>query len=315
MHHGIITVQSTPGKGTRFAIRLPIKQNAQHMLYQSHQEVKNISSWNTSSNNEETLEEEQKERSTLLVVEDNIDLRDFIEKLLKDYYTVLTAENGAQGLETINNNSNIQLVVSDVMMPIMDGFELCQKIKSKIETSHIPVILLTALSSADNKAIGLEQGADAYISKPFDETVLLAQIKNLIKQRKRLQHSFAQRYMTDQPVEIGSLDNYFLNKLNITIEDNIENEFFSVEKLAEEVGLSRSQLHRKLKQITDKTTSEYIMMVRIKNATLLLTKGEHNIDEVAFKTGFNSHSYFTKSFKKIHNQSPKEYLKKYSDRQ
>ncbi len=315
MHHGMITVQSTPGKGTRFAIRLPIKQNAQNMLYRSHQNVKNISSWNSASNYDETLSgEEQKDRSPILVVEDNIDLRDYIEKLLKDHYIVFTAENGLQGLDIINNN-NIQLVVSDVMMPLMDGFELCQKIKSKIETSHIPVILLTALSSSDNRSIGLEQGADAYVSKPFDETVLLAQIRNLIKQRKRLQQSYAQRYMKDQPVEIGNLDSYFLNTINATIENNIENENFSVEKLAEEAGLSRSQLHRKLKQITNKSSSEYIMMVRIKIATNLLATGQYNIEEVGFKAGFNSHSYFTKSFKKVHNQSPKEYLKKHSDQQ
>jgi len=244
----------------------------------------------------------------ILIVEDNEELRKFIIKFLQDFYTVLSAENGKQGL-VILKTRNVQLVISDVMMPIMDGFEFCQKIKSQIETSHIPVILLTALSSAENTATGLEKGADAYISKPFDENVLLSQIKNLLLQRKRLQENYNQKFMSKQSIDIGNLDNYFLNKVNTIIEKNIENENFSVDSLATEMGFSRSQLHRKLKQISNHTTSEYITMVKIKKATILLVTKKYNIDEVAFKAGFNSHSYFNKCFKKAHNKSPKEFLR------
>lgn len=195
------------------------------------------------------------------------------------------------------------------MMAEMDGFEFCQIIKSQIETSHIPVIMLTALSSVENKSIGLDKGADAYILKPFDEKVLLAQINNLLTQRKRLQESYAKKFIVKQPIDIGSLDNYFLNKINSIIEDNINNESFNVDILASEMGFSRSQLHRKLKQISNHSTSEYITIVRIKKATALLETRNYIIDEVAFKAGFNSSSYFSKCFRKIHGVTPKEFLK------
>ncbi len=307
MHRGAIIVQSTPGEGTSFSVQLPTKQKAQKILYQNKTKVKNINSWQTqekSSAKTKAFNEEIK----LLVVEDNYDLRKYIISFLKNYYTILSAENGKQAL-TILKSQNIHLIISDVMMPVMDGFEFCQLVKSQIETSHIPLILLTALSSAENTSTGLEKGADAYISKPFDENVLLSQIDNLIEQRKRLRKSFVPKFISNQPIEIGSLDNYFLNKVNAIIEQNIENEDFSVEKLAMELGLSRSQLHRKLKQISNHSTSEYIMMVRMKKATKMLAEKQFTIDEIAYKTGFNSHSYFSKCFKKFMNKTPKEYLK------
>ncbi len=307
LHRGVIIVQSTPGEGTRFSIKIPLKQKAQKILYESHHKVKNINLW-------ESVEKEGSPSKVfhkdvnILIVEDHKDLRKYLKEFLEGHYSVLFATNGEQGLEILRGQ-NIQLVISDVMMPVMDGFEFCQKIKSQIETSHIPVILLTALSSAENKAIGLEKGADAYISKPFDGAVLLAQIENLLTQRKRLQENFSKKFITNQPMDVGNLDNYFLNNLNAIIENNIENELFSVDFLAKEIGLSRSQLHRKLKQISNRSTSEYIMMVKVKKARALLDSQNYNIDEVAHKAGFNSHSYFTKCFKKIYQKTPKEYLK------
>ena len=307
MHRGVIIVQSTPGEGTRFSVRLPTKQKAQKILYESHEQVKNLNSWE-SIEKPDFQSEAYRAEVTILVVEDNQDLRQHILKFLQRFYVVLFADNGRRGLEILKTQ-NVHLVISDVMMPIMDGFEFCQKIKSQIETSHIPVILLTAFSSAENTATGLEKGADAYISKPFDEQVLLSQIKNLLRQRKRLQESYTQKFIANQPMDIGSLDNYFLNKLNATIENNLENESFSVDFLAREMGFSRSQLHRKLKHISNHSTSEHITIVKIRKATNLLASKKFNIDEVAFKSGFNSHSYFNKCFKKIHHKTPKEFLK------
>ncbi len=307
LHHGAIIVQSTPGEGSRFSVRFPTRQKAQKILYESHKKVKNINSWDSPAKTNLSLEV-YNEEVKILIVEDNEDLRKYMILFLQEFYSVLFAENGEQGLEILETH-NVQLIVSDVMMPIMDGFEFCQKVKSQIETSHIPVILLTALSSAENTSTGLEKGADAYISKPFDENVLLSQIKNLLQQRKRIQESYIQKFISKQPIDIGSLDNYFLNKVNDVVEKNVENENFSVDSLATEMGFSRSQLHRKLKQISNHSTSEYITMVKIKKATTLLASKQYNIDEVAFKSGFNSHSYFNKCFKKIHNKSPKAFLK------
>lgn len=307
MHRGVIIVQSTPGEGTRFSVRLPTKQKAQKILYESHEKVKNLNSWEST---EKTDFQSDAYRPTvkILIVEDNEDLRKYMLKFLKRFYAVLVADNGMRALEILKTQ-NVHLVISDVMMPVLDGFELCQKIKSQIETSHIPVILLTALSSSENLATGLEKGADAYISKPFDESILLSQINNLLIQRKRLQENYAQKFLVKQPMDIGNLDNYFLNRVNTIVEENIENEYFTVDLLAKEIGFSRSQLHRKLKQISNHSTSEYITMVKIRKATTLLSSKQYNIDEVAFKAGFNSHSYFTKCFKKVHQQTPKEFLK------
>ncbi len=306
MHRGVIVVQSTPGEGTCFTVQLPVKQKAQKILHKSHEKVKNINSWE-SIEKEDIKSNPADKNINILVVEDNKDLQQYIVNLLQDYYSVISADNGKQGLEVLNN-TNINLVISDVMMPEMDGFEFCKRIKSQIEISHIPVILLTALSSAENTSTGLGKGADAYISKPFDENILLSQINNLIIQRKRLQESYSKKFLTQQPIDVGSLDNFFLNKINKIIEDNIENENLSVDMIANEMGFSRSQLYRKTKQISNLTTSEYINMVKVKKATALLTSKNYTIDEVAFKSGFNSHSYFSKCFKKIHKQSPKEFL-------
>ena len=307
MHRGVIVVQSTPGEGTSFSVLLPSKQKAQKIIYQTKPKVKNINSWQT----QEELNVKTKTfdaDTNVLVVEDNKDLRKYITSFLKDYYTILSAENGKQALEVLKTQ-NIHLVISDVMMPVMDGFEFCNILKSQIETSHIPIILLTALSSAENTITGLSNGADAYIAKPFEENLLLSQIDNLLEQRKRLRNTFVPKFISNQPVEMGSLDNYFLNKVNVIIEQNIENENFSVEKLAAELGFSRSQLHRKLKQISNYSSSEYIMIVRMKKATNMLATKQFTIDEVAFKTGFNSHSYFTRCFKKFMNKTPKEFIK------
>lgn len=304
MHRGVIVVQSTPGEGSRFSVRFPTRQKAQKILYESHEKVKNMQTW-------ERMEKVQplgeNRDVTILIVEDNEDLSRYMIKFLRTYYMVKHAKNGKSALEVLASE-NIQLVISDVMMPEMDGFEFCQKVKSQIETSHIPVILLTALSSTENQSRGLEKGADAYLSKPFDENVLLSQVQNLLAQRKRLQDSYVKRFMSQKPIDIGSLDNYFLTKLNAIIDQNIENENFSVDQLAREIGFSRSQLHRKLKQITNSSTSSYISMLKIQRATQLLSTGQYNIDEVAHKSGFNSHSYFNKCFKKIHSKTPREFL-------
>ncbi len=311
MHRGMIVVQSTPGKGSRFTLLLPTKQKAQKILYEKTEIRSNIESENilakTNSNEELIL---AKKKIKILVVEDNKDLREYIVELVSKHYSVQYAENGIQGLDVLNKQ-NIELVISDVMMPKMDGFKFCQTIKSQIETSHIPVILLTALSSIENTTTGLEQGADAYISKPFDDKVLISQINNLIIQRKRLQESYAQKFFNKQSIDVGNLDNYFINKVNSIIENRINDENFTIDSMAEEIGLSRSQLYRKLKQMTNYSTSEYITVVKINLASSLLKSKNYTIDEVAFKTGFNSHSYFSTCFKKIYGQSPKEFLKSF----
>jgi AraC-like DNA-binding protein len=191
----------------------------------------------------------------------------------------------------------------------MDGYEFCKIVKSQLETSHVPVILLTALSSNENRILGMDIGADAYLTKPFEEKVLLSQVSNLISQRNRVQQNFKNVFLEDKTFEAGNLDNYFLNKLNKIIEARYTNEEFTVEELATEIGLSRSQLHRKLVNLTNRSTSEYIRLYRIKKASELLSTNQYQVDEIAYRVGFNSPSYFSTCFKNVYNVSPKEYMK------
>jgi signal transduction histidine kinase/ligand-binding sensor domain-containing protein/DNA-binding response OmpR family regulator len=306
MHHGRITVQSTLGEGSRFTILLPTKQKAQKMLFDSHQTVKNLNETGISSIQQKN-DISPENRNQILVVEDNPDFSSLICNYLGDYYQVEHATNGIEGLDILKAR-NIDLVVSDVMMPEMDGFEFCNIVKSQIETSHIPIILLTALSSSQNKIIGLDKGADAYLTKPFDENILLKQIENLLEQRKRIHKNFSKHFISKKTIEVGGLDNFFLNKVRTVIEDNLTDEDFSLEKLTEELMISRSNLHRKIKSLSGLSTTDFVNLIRIKYAVKLILKENYRFSEVSYKVGFSSQSYFTRCFKKVYNVSPKEYF-------
>lgn len=306
LHRGKIIAQSSVGKGSRFTLLLPVKQNAQKILFDSHKEYKNLKDINTPTFSLKH-EKEPGELYQLLIVEDNTDFRSFICNFLGQYYQIEQAVDGEQALSILKKRS-IDLVVSDVMMPNMDGYELCRILKTQVETSHIPVILLTALASSENLITGLDTGADAYLTKPFDENVLLTQIENILDQRKRIRDSFVKQFFSQKTVEVGSLDNFFLNRVRTVVEKNISNENFKLEKLAEELMLSRSQLHRKIKSLSGVTTSDFVNLVRIKKAVELIKKENYLFNEVAFKVGFSSQSYFTKCFKKVYHVTPKEYF-------
>jgi len=306
MHHGRITVQSSLGEGSRFTLLLPMKQKAQKILNESHQKVNNLNDTELSS--VQLLNEIAPEiQSQILVVEDNPDFSALICGFLSNYYQVSYAKNGAEGLSVLKEN-NIDIIVSDVMMPEMDGFEFCNIVKSQIETSHIPVILLTALTSSENVLVGLDKGADAYITKPFDENILLKQIENLLEQRKRIHENFSKQFITKKTVEVGGLDNFFLNRVRTVVENNLTNENFSLEKLTEELLISRSNLHRKIKSLSGLNTTDFVNLIRIKYAVKLILEENCRFSEVTYKVGFSSQSYFTRCFKKVYNVSPKEYF-------
>jgi YesN/AraC family two-component response regulator len=243
-------------------------------------------------------------------VEDNNDFRTFICKFLNQYYHIEYATNGKEALDLLRKRA-IDLVVSDVMMPKMDGFEFCSIVKAQVETSHIPVILLTALSSSENLIVGLDRGADAYLTKPFDEDVLLKQIENILEQRRRIHKNFSEQFVSQKTVEVSGLDNFFLNRVRAVVEKNISSETFGMEILAKELMISRSQLHRKIKSLSGVTTSDFVNLVRIKKAVELINKENYLFNEVAYHVGFSSQSYFNKCFKKVYNATPKEYFEKH----
>lgn len=304
LHRGQIHVFSTPGQGSCFLVHLPLKQEGENIYFEPHTPPL-IGHEQLSS----STDIPQKQDAMVLIVEDNPDLRAYITSVLKPIYNTRTAENGKAALEILKNSA-IDLIVSDVMMPEMDGFEFCTKVKSDLATSHLPVILLTALSSTENQITGMQLGADAYISKPFSDDLLISQINNLLTQREKMRQHFGSNIPAKQPPEMNGLDNYFLKKLNDIIEEHITNESFDIEQLIKIIGISRSQLHRKLKNLTNYSTSEYVRVYRLEKSIELLKTGQYNIDEVAHIVGFNTHSYYSRCFKKQYNQSPKEFMAK-----
>ncbi len=237
-------------------------------------------------------------------------MRAYIRDQLTAGYRVLEAVDGREGLdkalETIPD-----LIISDVMMPKLDGYQLCEKLKTDERTSHVPVILLTAKSSGESKIEGLELGADDYVTKPFDSRELHVRVKNLITLRRKLRERFT-RALVLKPSETNapSMDEAFLRKVMAAVEKHLGNEDFSVEMLGQEIGMSRTQLHRKLKALTNQTASDLIRSLRLQRAADLLQRRAGTVAEIAFQVGFGDPSYFTKCFREQFGCLPTEYGKK-----
>ena len=246
----------------------------------------------------------------LLIVEDNPDVTAYISSFLQDDYRIITAENGESGLKKVLEKFP-HLVISDVMMPVMDGFELCRKLKSDQNTSHIPVILLTAKADMESKIDGLEFGADDYVTKPFDAKELHVRVRNLIEQRKMLHEKFS-RMIEVKPGEIAanSMDEQFLERLLNIFEDHVDQSDFSTEDFAREVGMSRSSLHRKLQAVTNQPTHEFLRTLRLKRAAQLLQQSAGTVTEIAYAVGFNSPSHFSRIFRQQFGQTPSEFASK-----
>lgn len=244
----------------------------------------------------------------ILLVDDNDEILYFLERILKDKYEIRKAENGMAALKILETEA-VQLVVTDVMMPVMDGFELCKIIKTNFDYSHIPVILLTAKNGLHAKVEGLELGADAYIEKPFSKEHLLAQIASLIANRKMLRDYFASSPLVHlKSMAHSKADERFLETLNSIIYKNIEDPELDVEKLAGIMNMSRMTLYRKIKAITDITPVELINTTRLKRAAELLAEGDYKMYEIADLAGFTSQSNFARAFLKQFNMTPTEYM-------
>ncbi len=244
------------------------------------------------------------------MVEDNLDLRNFIKSILNTNYAVTTANDGKQG-EELAIDLIPDLVLSDVMMPHKSGLELCHSLKNNPKTSHIPVILLTAKTDHSHKMDGLQQGADSYLTKPFQEEELLIRISNLLTAKEKLWQRFkASGKLLVDDLELNSLDDAFLQQVFKTIEAEMHEESFSVEKLAQQVGFSRTQLHRKLKALLDKSPSQLINEIRLNKAHQLLLHKTGSVSEIAYSVGYSNMSYFTKRFKEKFGDTPSTLLEK-----
>lgn len=259
------------------------------------------------TNKIETSEKLQN-KLTILIVEDDVEMNDFLTKCLGGEYAVLNAFNGKEALSILKNEA-VHVIVSDVMMPEMDGFEFTRIVKSDIETSHIPVILLTAKIGNQSKVEGYEIGADAYIEKPFSVNVLQARIVGLLQNRRKLQESYMRNPLVGATtMAVSKSDEEFIVKLHETIHDNLANPDFNVDDIAEKFNMSRAGFYRKIKGILDLTPSEYIRVERLKEAARLLKEKEYRVNEICYMVGFNSPSYFSKCFRQQFGVLPKDFV-------
>ena len=313
LHQGYVYVESEENKGTTFTVLLPVKeaknQNTEQNEYQSFE----INTKINHQNDKETLALKAKLSSDpnlpiILIVEDNNELREYIKNELSAHFNIYTASNGEEGYTTAIEIVP-DIVVSDLMMPIMDGVEMCKKIKQDEKTCHIPVILLTAKTADESKVEGYSGGADAYLTKPLSTRVLIVCIKNLLIQRKRLREIFQQNFISDSSISApNDLDEKFASRINEIILKNIDNFDFNSEMLAQELGVSRTGLFRKIKALTGLSASNYIRNVRLKKAAQMLKEKRLQISEIALLTGFQQLSYFSKCFKEQYKKSPSDFM-------
>ncbi len=306
LHKGSVFVDTAVQGLNSFVVLLPQKQeNA--IIFNEQQVTEVYPSTENSSDIKDSSGSSNK--PAILVVEDNEELIRFIAGKLEKNYTVFKARNGVEAFDILQQEI-INAVISDIMMPQMDGFGLCAKIKNNQDFSHIPVILLTAKTNIQNKIEGLELGADAYIEKPLSMEYLLAQIDNLLESRKKLQEAFTHSpFARTGTIAVNKLDEQFLNRLADIIEKNMANPDFNVDKLAEYMYMSRSSLLRKIKGVSEISPNDFIRIIRLKKAAEILQEGVYKVNEVCFLVGFSSTSYFSKAFLKQFGVLPKDFAK------
>lgn len=315
LHHGTIEVKSKINIGTEFIVKLPLKINYNANETDSNFiNTDNIKAYNTSWNDVQTenLDISAKENS-ILIIDDNPDIRDYLKDILSENYTILLAENGDQGFE-IASSEIPDLIVSDVMMPGKDGITLCKELKSQIITSHIPIILLTARSSTVFEIEGLQTGADDYVTKPFNPVVIKARIINLLESRKNLRALLLNKIQFEPTlVEIEkdtNTEGVFIHKAILLVENNLQNASFSIETMVEELNMSQSTLYRKIKSLTGLSLTSFIRSIRLKKAAHLILIDDLNLSQISYEVGFNDYKYFKISFEKQFKCLPSKYKAK-----
>lgn len=316
LYSGEIRVVSQPGHGSCFTVRLPIllanferTAIAGPAINYSKKIINPIVDYRDKIITHDGISAKDDPNAPLvLIIEDNADVRSFIKETLQPLYEVMESGDGEAGFK-LAVKLIPDLILSDVMMPKMDGVEVCRKLKENVNTAHIPLILLTAKAGGEDKIVGLETGADDYLIKPFDAAELLVRIKNLIENRKKLRDIFGREF-TLQPssVVVSSVDMKFLQRIMGIIEEHMADNTFGIEEFGREVGMSKTQLFRKLKALTNHSPGDFIRSMRLKRAAELLTQGAGSIGEIAFLVGFQDHSYFTRCFQKQYGQTPSEFL-------
>ncbi|MEG2573749.1 MAG: hybrid sensor histidine kinase/response regulator transcription factor, partial [Bacteroides sp.] len=325
LHHGKIELNSEEGKGSTFTVSIPQNEAIYKPTELKSTNEKEIAEENVHSTNskemyfldtekekeEEEITEEtgKKKRGTLLIVEDNIEILQYLSEGLADKYTIFRAGNGEEALEKMKDNE-VDIVLTDVMMPVMDGIKLCKQIKQNIRTCHIPVIILSAKTDIKDQMEGLQVGADDYIAKPFSLLIVTVKIQNMIRTRRRIfEHYSKSLEVEPEKITFNAMDEELLSKAVAIVEKNMDNIEFSTDEFAKEMNMSRSNLHLKLKAITGESSIDFIRKLKFNKACKLLAEGRYTISEVSTMVGFNTPSYFATSFKKYFGCLPTEYIK------
>jgi signal transduction histidine kinase/ligand-binding sensor domain-containing protein/DNA-binding response OmpR family regulator len=315
LHHGSIEVKSEINKGTEFIIKLPLYlKYSQDEIDTKFINTDNIEAYNTkwNENQIENLNISTKE-NTLLLIDDNQEILDYLKDILSDSYNILMANDGDEGFK-IASTEIPDLIVSDVMMPGKDGITLCKELKSQIITSHIPVILLTARSSTVFEIQGLQTGADDYITKPFNPTIIKARIESLLENRKKIRTLLLNKIQFEPTQEEiakdSNTESAFIHKAILLVENNLQNSSFSIDTMVEELNMSQSTLYRKIKSLTGLSLTSFIRSIRLKKAAHLILIEDLNLSQIAYEVGFNDYKYFKISFEKQFDCLPSKYKEK-----
>ena len=322
LHHGRIELDSEENKGSTFSVYLPQdlsvykpselasndEQNEEEQVYSTNSKAMYFI--DTEKVENESVESGDKKRGTILIVEDNNEIRRYLSNGLADLFNTLEAGNGEEALEKLKDNE-VDVIVTDVMMPVMDGIKLCKNVKQNIRTCHIPVIILSAKTDIKDQMEGLQMGADDYIPKPFSLAILTTKIQNMMRTRRRMRDKYAKSLEVEpEKITFNAMDEALLKRAMAIVEKNMDNIEFSTDEFAREMNMSRSNLHLKLKAITGESTIDFIRKIRFNEAAKLLKDGRYTVAEVSTMVGFNTPSYFATSFKKYFGCLPTEYIKK-----
>lgn len=311
LHHATISVKSRPGVGTCFTLVVPIAfDDYAGSERAENRDVAEMTDTDTATRElHEAAETNEADNQTMLIVEDNEELRHLMVGIFQRYHRVEEAANGEEALRKISENQP-DIIISDVMMPVMDGLELCRKLKNDIDTSHIPVILLTARSAASDRVECYNAGANGYIAKPFELSVLKARIDNFLRQKSQRQQEFKEDKQTEpEKLEMSPLDKRFIDDCIVLIDECLADENFDVNQMAEKMCMSKSSLYRKIKSLSGLSPIEFIRNIRLKRAYQLLSEGELNVTEVAYRCGFSTPRYFSTCFKAEFGTTPTDFKK------
>ena len=314
LHKGTISVESDEKQGTIFTVDLPMQTCEVTVSVDSPLSSSIGASVSSALNNAQVAEEEEPEKDydsskpSVLVIDDNADIRSYVYSLLHTDYTVIEAVDGSDGIRKAMKYVP-DLIISDVMMPGIDGIECCRRLKSELQTCHIPVILLTACSLDEQRIQGYDGGADSYISKPFSSQLLLARVRNLIDSHRRLKQFFGDRH-TLAKEDVCDMDKNFVEKFKSLLDAKLGDSNLNVEDLGKDMGLSRVQLYRKIKSLTNYSPNELLRIARLKKVASLLASSDMTVAEIGYEVGFSSPSYFTKCYKEQFGESPTDFLKR-----